>query len=76
MVDFEAVGEVADSGAAGVSVRDDYDFVAAVDEFLRTMWLDGLCCEGETSCIDVRLKAGRCDFQRHRVAGRRSRSTF
>ena len=38
MVDFEAVGEVADSGAAGigsaVGVGDDYYSVTAVDEFL------------------------------------------
>lgn len=34
VVDFDAVGEVADPGAAGVGVRDDYDFVATVDEFL------------------------------------------
>ena len=32
MVDFEAVGEIADAGAAFVGVGDDDDFVAAVDE--------------------------------------------
>ena len=33
VVDLEAVGEVADAGAAFVGVGDDDDFVAAVDEF-------------------------------------------
>ena len=32
MVDLEAVGEIADAGAAFVGVGDDDDFVAAVDE--------------------------------------------
>ena len=32
MVDFEAVCEIADAGAAFVGVGDDDDFVAAVDE--------------------------------------------
>jgi hypothetical protein len=34
MVDFESIGEVADSGAAFVGMSDDDDFMAAVDEFL------------------------------------------
>lgn len=35
IVDFEAVGEVADASAVAVLVGDDDDFVPAVDEFLR-----------------------------------------
>ena len=42
VVDFEAVGEIANSCAARVGVGDDYYFVAAVDEFLRVEELDGL----------------------------------
>lgn len=34
MVDFEAVGKVADSCAAGVGVRDYNYFMPSVDEFL------------------------------------------
>jgi hypothetical protein len=37
VVDFEAVGQVAYAFAAGVSVCDDDDFVAAVDEFLAVV---------------------------------------
>lgn len=37
MVDFEAICEVAYSGAAFVGVGDDDDFVAAVDEFLSPL---------------------------------------
>lgn len=35
MVDFDAVGKVADPRPAGIGVGDDYYFVAAVDEFLQ-----------------------------------------
>jgi hypothetical protein len=34
MVDFEAVRQIADTCSAFVGVRDDNDFVAAIDEFL------------------------------------------
>lgn len=34
MVYFDAVGKIADPRAAGIGVGDDYDFMAAVDEFL------------------------------------------
>lgn len=37
MVDLEAVCEVADAGAAFVGMRDDYDLVAAVYEFLQAI---------------------------------------
>ena len=64
VVDFEAVGEVAHACAALVGVRDDYDFVAAVDEFLRHVlifasWTDPLrraiTYAGEL--VDVRFDA-------------------
>ena len=35
MVDLEAIGQIANTGPAFIRVRDDYDFVAAVDQFLR-----------------------------------------
>jgi len=35
MVDFKAVGEIANSGSAFVSVGDDDNFVATIDEFLH-----------------------------------------
>jgi hypothetical protein len=35
VVDLEAVGEVADSGAAFVCVSDDDHFVSTIDEFLE-----------------------------------------
>jgi hypothetical protein len=34
MVDFETVGEVSNTSATFVSVCDNYDFMASVDEFL------------------------------------------
>jgi hypothetical protein len=34
MVDFEPIRKVSDSGAALVRMRDDDDFVTAIDEFL------------------------------------------
>lgn len=34
VVDLETVREVAYSSATGVCVRDDYDFVTTIDEFL------------------------------------------
>ena len=37
MVDLEAVGEVADTGAPFVSMGDDDDFMAAVDQFCREL---------------------------------------
>ena len=36
MVDFQAIGEVADSCSTFVRMCDYYDFVAAVDEFLES----------------------------------------
>lgn len=35
MIDFQAIGEVANSCSTFVRMRDDYDFVSAVDEFLK-----------------------------------------
>lgn len=35
VVDLQPIGQVAHTAAALVAVRDDYDFMAAVDELLR-----------------------------------------
>ena len=40
VVHFDAVGEVTDASTAWVCMRDDNDFVAAVDEFLD-VWVRG-----------------------------------
>lgn len=48
MVDFQAIGEVADACSTFVRMCDYYDFVAAVDEFL----------EGCQDRMEVREKVG------------------
>lgn len=61
VVDFQAIGEVADSCSTFVRMCDYDDFVSAIDEFLeavRTGWRN----ESRTvRCIQT--TTGRCDFQ-------------
>ena len=68
VVDLDAVGEVADAGAAGVigcaiGVGDDDDFVATVDEFLRALIR---VCRGMESYDGgyVQVEGGRLEMAR------------
>jgi hypothetical protein len=53
VVDFQAIREVADSCSTFVRMRDDYDFVSAVDEFLKSRqdWIEERECESGTAGV-------------------------